>query len=711
MTHQIEFASTLPAALLLLLGLATLLVSALHIWRFGLKGLFRAVAYAMLFLILANPTLREDETDPLSDIALVFVDRSESQSIGNRVDETNAALAALRSELDRIGGLETEIIELGTRARERNEGTVFFAELQEALAAIPEDRLAGVFVITDGQVHDMPKPAEGENTDAALEAVDVEALGLSAPVHALITGRRDEIDRKLTLIKAPRFGLVNGQAQFTLRIDDFGTADPDDYTAVSIVKVTASRDGEPAQEFYLATGTEHQLTMSLTHGGESIVEFRVEPLAGELTELNNAAVVLINGVRDRLRVLLVSGEPHAGERTWRNLLKADPSVDLVHFTILRPPEKQDGTPTNELSLISFPTRQLFAEKLDEFDLVIFDRYRRRGVLPILYLANIARYVADGGALLTAAGPSFATPYSLFRTPLAEVLPARPSGQIIEEGFRPQVSEVGARHPVTAGLTGANDPFSGEEAEWGHWFRLIGVDKLSGETVLEGPDRKPLLILDHYGEGRVAQLMSDHAWLWARGYEGGGPQAELLRRLAHWLMKEPELEEEVLRASIDGQTLSLSRRTMAPDVLPVVVTDPFGKSHDVILSEQEPGLWTATEEVEHLGLYHIFDGEKSALAVAGPVNPKEYADVLATDRKIEPLVDASGGKSVWLSDGGVPSLRSVRPGNSARGQNWMGLNRNGAKVVTATRTTPLLPPLLALVLALGLIVLAWRREAA
>ena len=128
-------------------------------------------------------------------------------------------------------------------------------------------------------------------------------------------------------------------------------------------------------------------------------------------------MVSIDGVRDKLRVLLVSGEPHAGERTWRNLLKSDASVDLVHFTILRPPEKQDGTPINELSLIAFPTRELFQQKINEFQLIIFDRYARQGVLPIIYFDNIARYVRDGGAVLVAAGPDYASPTSIWRTPL------------------------------------------------------------------------------------------------------------------------------------------------------------------------------------------------------------------------------------------------------------------------------------------------------
>ena len=178
------------------------------------------------------------------------------------------------------------------------------------------------------------------------------------------------------------------------------------------------------------------IEIELTHGGMNLLQLLVPPQEGELTDRNNSAIVQINGVRDRLRVLLVSGEPHAGERTWRNLLKSDPAVDLVHFTILRPPHKQDGVPVYELSLIAFPTRELFMDKIDEFDLIIFDRYRRRGVLPSLYLENLVRYVEDGGALLVASGPSFAGAESLYRTPLADILPVAPTAQVLEEGYVP-----------------------------------------------------------------------------------------------------------------------------------------------------------------------------------------------------------------------------------------------------------------------------------
>ena len=167
---------------------------------------------------------------------------------------------------------------------------------------------------------------------------------------------------------------------------------------------------------------------------------------------------------------MVSGQPYPGLRVWRNLLKADPAVDLVHFTILRPPEKQDGTPIRELALIAFPSRELFEVKLKEFDLIIFDNYSRRGLLPLIYLENIARYVEEGGALLEAAGPQFAEPLSLYRTPLARVLPGRPTGETFERGFRPVVTEAGQRHPVTAGLAAASG-----EPDWGRWFRQLDVE--------------------------------------------------------------------------------------------------------------------------------------------------------------------------------------------------------------------------------------------
>ncbi len=704
MNWRIEFDPLIPFPSIVVLACAAALLTFIFLAT-RMKGTWvRFAAYALLALILMNPSLREEVREPSSDIVAVVVDESASQNIDSRAERRDQAVEELRRHIAELGGVETRIVRTGSNAEQstslsdnHKSGTHLFKALQENLTDVPNNRLGGVIFLTDGQIHDAPKSAA--------------AIGIDAPIHTILTGRHDERDRKLTMTKAPRFGIVGQTLEFVLRVDDFGVNRQNE-ASFSIVRVDIAIDGEPFASHRLPTGEDQSLEVNLTHGGESIVEISVESLDQELTLINNSTVLSVNGIRDRLRVLLVSGEPHAGERTWRDLLKADPSVDLVHFTILRPPEKQDGTPTNELSLIAFPTRQLFSQKLEEFDLIIFDRYRRRGVLPIIYLANIARYVENGGALLAAAGPSFASPYSLFRTPLAEVLPARPSGEIVSGGYRPKVSELGLQHPVTANLTGANRPQPNGKSrpDWGRWFRLIGADRLSGDTLMTGAKGRPLLILDHYGEGRIAQLLSDHAWLWTRGYEGGGPQAELLRRLAHWLMKEPELEEEDLNVQVDGRRLLVTRQTMGQSVPLITTTAPDGREYLLALDETQPGRWTGELDVEDIGLYRVTDGDLVALAAVGPLNPREFADIRTTSEKMEPLARDTKGGIFWMADTGVPKVRMVKPERRARGISWLGIRENNQYVVMDTRKVTLVSAPLALLLTLGLFLLAWRREA-
>ena len=338
----------------------------------------------------------------------------------------------------------------------------------------------------------------------------------------------------------------------------------------------------------MPVGLEQGIEIPITRAGPTVVEMTADTLPGEVSTLNNRAVVEINGVRDRLRVLLVSGEPHAGERTWRRLLKSDPAVDLVHFTILRPPEKDDLTPLNELALIAFPVRELFQVKIREFDLIILDRFQNRGILLPHYLRNIADYVREGGALLVSVGPEFSGPTSVALSPLGGVLPAWPASAdaVVEGAFRPQVTPLGTRHPVTAGLAGWR---AQGEPGWGPWYRRIEPGEPHGAALLGGPGGEPLLLLDHVGEGRVALLLSDQIWLWSRGHQGGGPQAELLRRVAHWLMKEPELEENALTARADHGSLAIERRsTEEGPPGEVTVTDPEGRAQKLTLAPTRPG---------------------------------------------------------------------------------------------------------------------------
>jgi hypothetical protein len=405
----------------------------------------------------------------------------------------------------------------------------------------------------------------------------------------------------------------------------------------------------------------------------------------------------------------VSGEPNQGERTWRRLLKSDPAVDLVHFTILRPPEKDDTTPLNELALIAFPTRELFQDKLAGFDLIILDRFTDRGILPHVYLRNIADYVRRGGALLLTVGPEFAGPRSLDQTPLGAVLPAHAplSGDgVVEESFVPKITDLGARHPVTEGLAGSDPGAPG----WGPWYRAIVGEDVQGQVLLTGPDAQKLLILNHVEKGRAAILMSDQIWLWSRGHKGGGPQAELLRRVAHWLMKEPELDEERLSARIDAGRLLIERRSVATDAATNVnVTPPDGAAQTIALTASGPGKAAASLAAPAPGVWQVSDGTHLAFAAVGLDNPLEYADLRASADRMRSLVTASGGGVAWLGNG-VPELRRVAEGQTSSGPGWVGLVRRGAHLVTGVQTVPLLPPFVALPILIGLVLAAWRREA-
>ncbi|WP_119168961.1 hypothetical protein [Algihabitans albus] len=695
----------IPWPALAALALASAAICGATLWQRARGGLLRALFAATLLLALANPSAVSEEREPLRDVALVVLDESPSTEIAPRPDQQTTALAALTEALEALPDTEVRVVRSeggglgggtggagpgpgGTGGA--SGGTNLFATVDQALSEVAQTRVGAVFLISDGQVHDVPE--------------SLEQFALDAPVHLLRSGRDDERDRRLTLTNVPGYGIVGRELSLTLRVDDLPESAPGGQATLRI-----ARDGAEPELLRVPLGSEVEYSFEVERRGATVIEIEAEAGPDELTLRNNTAAVVVNGVRDRLRVLLVSGEPHVGERAWRNILKSDPSVDLVHFTILRPPEKQDGTPIHELSLIAFPTRELFEVKLDEFDLVIFDRYRRRGVLPNLYLENIARYVEEGGALFEAVGPAFATPLSLYRTPLGRVLPATPTGDVVERPFHAAVTDLGHRHPVTSALPGAL--LAGEEGPpgWGRWFRQVDTDARDGEILMTGADERPLLVLDRIGEGRVAQLTSDHIWLWSRGFEGGGPQAELTRRVAHWLMKEPDLEEEDLRAAVHGDRLEIEQRSLEEDWSSVEVTLPNGETVTLDLEASGPGRAAAALPVDQPGVYRVSDGERVALAAAGPVNPIEMADLRATDEILAPVIEATGGRAQGLLENADIAVRKIRADRDRAGNDWFGVVGQGAFVVTGVETRPLLPELAALALALAALLFAWRRE--
>jgi hypothetical protein len=690
MDFSFELSPLIPAPLayLLIAAAAVPLLLALIIRARG--ALLRALALAALALALLNPVIRQEDREPLSDVAVLVVDKSLSQAIGNRTGRTDDAVTKISNAVAKLRQTEIRTVTVQSAEGKEQDGTRAFEALNSVLADIPPERYAGAIMITDGQVHDAPK--------------SLRALGYDGPLHALITGARNETDRRLVVERSPRFGIVGQQQSFAFRIDDQGSG-----AATAPVEVTITYDDGSSATLTARPGESVEVSIDIKHGGRNYTEVAVAPLAGEIALQNNRTVIATEGIRDRLQVLLVSGEPHPGERTWRNLLKADASVDLVHFTILRPPEKQDGTPVKELSLIAFPTRELFVEKLSEFDLVIFDRYERRGILPTVYLNNVVDYVQAGGAVLVASGPDYASPLSLYETPLNAVLPAAPTGAITVQPFVPAITEAGKRHPVTRGLPGSETT----PPKWGRWFRLAeAAQGATGDIVMAGPDNKPLMLLSRYGEGRVALMLSDQAWLWARGFDGGGPQTELLRRLAHWLMKEPELEEEALSGTQQGRNLVIERRTMADEAQPVTVTMPSGSKAIVPLAQASPGIWRGTIASTENGIHRLNDDKLSVIAALGEAGTKELEELTATDSKLAPLIAETRGGAYWLGQGeaaAVPRVTKVARGRAFAGSSWLGLQANGAYRVRAVSELPLFGTLLGLALLLGLASLTWFRE--
>lgn len=682
MAYSIEFSPLLPWPLALgcialaALALALAVRSSLRGWS------LRAVLALLICAALLDPRVRLEDREFESDIVLALVDRTASQSLGGRAGRTEEALAWLRKELPALPNVELREAEVADPPPGSAEGTLLASALQREIEEIGTGRFAGAVVVTDGGIHD----AE---------------LGTAqpAPVHMLLTSERAELDRELEIRSAPAFAVVGEGAELTAVVKDSGAAASD-----GEVEVEVFVDGARAGLVMAREGEQFRMPVEFRAAGTKTVHLRASPLEGELTAANNEATAEIRGVRERLRVLMVSGLPHVGQRTWRNILKSDGSVELVHFTLLRTPDKRDSAPIEEIALVQFPARELFQEKIGEFDLVILDRYSRSGLLLNLHFESLASYVEQGGALLVAAGPEFSDARALYGTPAGRVLPARPTGFVLEEGFRPALTPAGLRHPVTAELANGADG-------WGRWFRQVDIEARGGHVLLEGIGGRPLLVLGRAGEGRVAVLASDQAWLWHRSFEGGGPQLELLRRLAHWMMREPALEEETLSASAAGSTLKFARRTMSGSAeREIELISPDGVSISIRAEEAAAGLFEAEIEGADAGLYRATDGEFSAAATVGPAHPLEHASPAADPGAALELARASGGAVLRVEDG-LPEFRLVRAGRTAAGRGWLGVTPRNAYTVSGTDIVPLANAPLITLLVLLAAAAAWRLEGA
>ncbi len=657
-TAQLTFTPLLPWPLLA--GFALLAILALLAASRAKGVTLRAAAFIFLLAILAGPHWQAQTTKPLPDLALVLADQSGSMQIGNRMSMAARALAGLRAT---AGPTALRIVTIPPAA---SGGTALFAAMHDALAGIPAAQLAGIITITDGQIADTP-PAS-----------------LPAPLSTLITAAGPQTDRELRLLDAPSYGLTGQTAALKLEVLDHGV---NDSGALAMLTVNAGGSQIAAQP--ITIGQPQTINLQITHPGPQIIEAQVNPLPGEVSQINNQAAFTLNGVQKRLNILLISGSPAQGERAWRVLLKSDPAVQMVHFTILRNPNESIDADPQDLALVPFPIHQLFETDLAKFDLIIMDRFVTTGLLPAAYLANIANYIQNGGALLAQFGPEFASEDSMAFTPLSTILPAAPADPgTITQAFTPALTALGARHPVTAPLAGIKLP---------PWYRMEAAAPSAGDVLMSGADNRPLLILAQAGKGRVGLLLSDQLWLWTRngpsGGTQGGPALPLLRRIVHWLLREPALEAESLTARITQGQLTITRQTLAASYPgDATITAPDGQTSSLPLHQTTPGQYTATLAAPEFGVWKISEAQLLTDASAAAANTAEYQNLAATDALLRP----ASRKTIWLGQTPAPTLANF-------------ITPRHATQITGTSTITLLPPLPAMLLALTLLFTAWWRE--
>lgn len=664
---DLAFSPLLPAAALAVMALvmaAGLLALAARAPRL-LPG--RTLLAVLVLLALCNPVQRRELRESQRDTVLLLVDRSGSMRLPDRRDAANTVAQALQRER---GDIDLRVEPVGAADAT---GTQIAAAAARAIGEIPPDRLAATLIVTDGQIRDNP---------------GILAMPAGRPLHLLLAGDPDITDRRLIVAKAPPYAVVGKPARIRVLVDD-GKAN------ASIVRLDWQIDGVPQPTLRVRARETVTFDVVPKRRGPLDVSIRAEPADSEATLVNNERLLHINAVREQLRVLLVSGAPYPGARVWRDTLKSDPAIDLVHFTILRLPTSFDPTPPEQMALIPFPVDELFGQELPSFDLIIFDRFGLSELLEDRYFNAIRQRVEAGGALLVVTGSEYVGSGGLAATPIARLLPAAAQATPRAGRFRPALTGDGRIHPVTAAFAA--------DADWGDWGERVVFNQRVGRALLEG-EGAPLLVLAGAGRGRVGLLASTDIWWWARDVAGTGPQTELLRRVAHWLMQEPDLEERQLDVSARGRRIGIGVRGLD---LPGTarVTDPGGRTGDVRLVRTSEGRVAAGLSVARDGIFTVTAGSMRRQVQAGSV--AEFDTVRPRAAPLDDVARRSGGGVFRLADG-LPAFRRVAPGDRTHGPGWAGLVR-GRGALTGIDQQPLLPPLawaLTIAAAAGF---SWWRE--
>ena len=379
---------------------------------------------------------------------------------------------------------------------------------------------------------------------------------------------------------------------------------------------------------FIPPNKNYKVPLPYLSNGKNILEIKTEEANEEIVKINNYQIHEINGIQDKLKVMLISGEPNMGLRNLRNILNSDPNIELLHFTILRPPTKRDLTPVKELSLIPFPTQELFAADISKFDLIIFDQYGLQGILPNKYLDNISKFVLSGGALLDIVGKKHLSQDSLINTPIKQILPTNPLESISNQSFRPELTKLGKRHPITNKLK--NNYL---EKPWGNWNNYIKSQLISGKALLH-INNYPLLVVDNVGKGRVAQILSDESWIWQKSLNDKGPLIELMRNTIQWLLKNPKLEENLISFYQSDNLIKVRLNSLASGDISAKIISPNQRSINLKLKDNGNGIYEGEFKPKERGKFQIIWKDKIQYFIYNHKNNMEIEEITSTDYKIK-----------------------------------------------------------------------------
>ena len=551
--------------------------------------LLRLLLCAAVFFVLLEPGRRLLATSKEPDRVVIAVDTSASMSVGEGADQRiRAAGRAAQDVVDdvaargfvpelwffdgaaRKGSLEElKALKDGTRPAEGAASTLSSVVDAVAGTEVAHVPTGGVVIVSDG--------ADTSGLSPALTAdlrQRVASLGgqTPAPLHTVVVGADSNFrDVVLERAIADEFAFVRNpmKIEVVLRQRGFiGQVVPltlsEDGAVVARTEVTLAGDGEEVRA---------QFELTPQRAGKRLYTVQAPVLDGEAIAENNRLDFTVKLIRDRIRVLQVAGRPSWDERFVRRLLKENPSVDLISFFILRSTTDISGANNNELSLIPFPTKELFTEQLHTFDVVIFQDFNYRPYQMDPYLKNVADYVKQGGGFLMIGGELTFSEGDYQGTPLAEVLPVRMRagrGHLDVEPFTPVVTEAGQNHPITdVGVGG----LGGRGVDGGPGFSAL--PPLSGVNLMAGLEPGAVALLTHpfanaddgapqpviaardVDKGRSVAVMTDSLWHWALPQLGSGGSGgvdahrKLIANTLRWLIRDPELSHVKLVLATEG----------------------------------------------------------------------------------------------------------------------------------------------------------------